>query len=757
MTNIQDTLRRLDEIDEQYRGDDIILSTNMSLSFPKYTSSSRGIMIGNQLKQCVIPLKTEKPRIFTNYENMVGEHSDYNIVTDANYEVTRIIRKFSKSESDVQPYLVFLRNMDTNEYRVVTRNEIQNLPEKYGFQYNNEGIDSLKEGMIVDAGTTLCRPTSFDEYGNWGFGKNVPFVYEINDYTIEDAVTVSETLAKEFQSIEAELVKIPINENNFLLNIYGDDTENNYKVIPDIGEDIENNRVCIKRTIYKSQLLFDMTNANTRRRLDGDTVYYSGGGGTIVDIDIYCNKPMEEIPDTVYNQQILKYLYMSREYWKNVQEYTQQLIDDGEHVSVEIKALNKRAKELLDPDVIVKDENNSAFSYITMYVLVKRRTGLKLGQKVTGRHGNKGVISRIVPDYEMYHIVETGETVHITFNTLGIIGRLNIFQIFEQAMTFILDKVLMKINGCDKMKEKEFYLFRVLEIFNPVYCEWVKNDYMENCKTKKEKEFYFELLKKNGIYLHIPAYWMERSVYECIKQCFDEFDFLQLYTTVFYDTVSERWVPTINKQIVGSMYIMKQKQSSEKGLIVRSTGSVSRLGIPCKSDSAKKHLLPYSQQPIRYGEQEYVNQLISLDAETIAKKAVFVRTSPIGRKVFGKKLFQYPLGIDDIEITGNMTNQAVSILNCYMLIMGRQLVFEYDVLNLDETNPNAIKEHLFQNRLYYCTTDEIKEIVARYYGKLKIEDNEEGYILLGTEADLEEFLDEIVAETKETIVDQLEY
>ena len=152
-----------------------------------------------------------------------------------------------------------------------------------------------------------------------------------------------------------------------------------------------------------------------------------------------------------------------------------------------------------------------------------------------------------------------------------------------------------------------------------------------------------------------------------------------------------------------------------------------------------------------------MNQLISISADTIAKKAVFSRTSPIGRRELGTNLFKYPMGISDIEVAGNMTNRNVDILNCHLLIMGRQLVFEYDVLNLDESNPNAIKEHLFQNELYYCTTEEMKKIVARKYGQMKIDNADEGYIFLGTETDMEEFLDEIVEETYEDIIDELEY
>lgn len=753
MASMQEITRQLDEADKKYKNDDIVLSTNMMLAYPRYTSSSRMNMIANQLKQCVVGTKTEKPRVFTNYENMVGENSDYNVTAEDDCEVVHIIKKFAKLETDIQPYLIFFRNIHTGEYTVKTVKNVEDLPEKYGLEYDTSSIDSLEVGDTVYKGQSLYRPTSFDNYGNWGFGRNVTCMYEINDDTIEDAVVVSESLAADFTSTEVETVKIMKNENNFFINIYGDD--DNYKIIPDIGEHTVGGKLCVKRTIHSSQILYDMTNANTRRRMSDDVTYYMDG--VVVDVDIYSNKKREDIPEAAFNQQILNYLDMSTEYWTEVRDYTQELIDSGYNVSVEIRALNKRAKELLDPDTVIKDENNSTFSEIVMYVRVKKRVGLYLGQKITGRHGNKGVISKIVPDHKMPHIVETGETVHIIFNTLGVIGRLNFFQIFEQAITFIMDRQLEKIKSCPDLKDKEYYLFRLLEIFNKEYYDWMLNDYKENCKTKKQKQEYFSILEKEGIYMHISPYWDENSMYECVNQCFEEFPWIQPYTTAFWDDISERWVPMINKQIVGSMYVMKLKQSSKKGLIARSTGSVSRLGVPCKSDNAKKHLLPWSQQPIRQGEQEYMNQLISIPADTIAKKAVFSRTCPIGRRELGVNLFKYPMGIDDIEVAGNMTNRNVDILNCHLLIMGRQLVFEYDVLNLDESNPDAIKEHLFQNELYYCTTEEMKKIVARKYGQMKIDNADEGYIFLGTEADMEEFLDEIVEETYEDIIDELEY
>ena len=78
-----------------------------------------------------------------------------------------------------------------------------------------------------------------------------------------------------------------------------------------------------------------------------------------------------------------------------------------------------------------------------MSLTIKRTVGLFRGQKVTGRYGNKGVCGLVMPDHLMPHL-ETGEIVHIVFNTLGVYNRLNIFQLFEQSINFVTNRVVEK-------------------------------------------------------------------------------------------------------------------------------------------------------------------------------------------------------------------------------------------------------------------------------------------------------------------------
>ena len=63
------------------------------------------------------------------------------------------------------------------------------------------------------------------------------------------------------------------------------------------------------------------------------------------------------------------------------------------------------------------------FSNIIIEFLIERDSPLTIGQKISGRMGNKGVISKIVPDDEMPYL-ENGERVEVMLNALGVINRL---------------------------------------------------------------------------------------------------------------------------------------------------------------------------------------------------------------------------------------------------------------------------------------------------------------------------------------------
>jgi DNA-directed RNA polymerase beta subunit len=740
----------LEEKQKQYEGDNSILGIS-SLTFPAYIDSSRTIMDVNHQLQRVVVENTEFPYVFTNSENMFGHRSTYNVIAKSDLEVWKIIPKFDKLKIDskTQPALIIFYNRERDEYDLIYKQDVQNLPEKYGFQYDHHVLDNLKEGDVLEKGTTLTRPTSYDKFDNYGFGQNVNFMYRLDMYTIEDAIVVSDRFAKSFVSTEVELVKVTLNENNFLGNAYGD--EEVYKCFPDIGEDIKDNRLCIWKMLNNSQVLFDMKSANMQQSMPSDVNFYNSG--TIVDIDIYCNKHRDQIPNTKYNQQVLRYIDMDISFYQRVLEATQELIDSGYNVSKAVKEWNKRAKELLDKSddtgYKIKDENNSVFSNIVIYFLVKRKVGLSRGQKLVGRYGNKGVISQIRPTREMPHF-GNGEVVDVIFDSLGVPNRLNIFQLYEQSVTAQARQVREHLKTLKTVKEKEDVFFKFLRIYNEDQADRVYQDYIEENKTDTQKMVYFkEYIEEYGIYVHIESFWHKKLMWDCVNEAYDTFDFLKPYRIYFWQKDTQRWVRQIKDEYVGYMHVMKMKQSSKKGLSVRSTGPINNYGLPDKSDDAKKFIIRHSNTPVRFGRQETENNLMFMDPEYIVKEFLFQRNSPVARMALGSALQENYAGVYDLPVTGLMTNKNVEMLEVHLLQMGYELSEEYDILDL--TPEPGVKTHIYNGRKYICTSDEMRQVIAHDLAKIRVDSLESGEIYLGTDGNFEEFVDKIAGELKDQI------
>lgn len=108
--------------------------------------------------------------------------------------------------------------------------------------------------------------------------------------------------------------------------------------------------------------------------------------------------------------------------------------------------------EILEKDDILP---SGVVKLVKVYIATKRK--LKVGDKMAGRHGNKGIVSNIVPDVDMPYLSD-GRTVDIVLNPLGVPSRMNIGQILESHLGLVGMKLGEQIN----------------EIFNTKKVEWIK-------------------------------------------------------------------------------------------------------------------------------------------------------------------------------------------------------------------------------------------------------------------------------------------
>ena len=151
---------------------------------------------------------------------------------------------------------------------MVERITYQYVTEQYGYLYNNEYMDSLNVGSYIPNEKILQKSLAFDEYNNRKEGYNFNVAYMSLDNNMEDSVLFSDVAAKKLTSPLIKPVTIMINENNIPLNIYG--TEDRYKCIPDIGEDVKDGILIALRKEKKEEMVYTESAERLRKVMMSD-------------------------------------------------------------------------------------------------------------------------------------------------------------------------------------------------------------------------------------------------------------------------------------------------------------------------------------------------------------------------------------------------------------------------------------------------------------------------------------------------------
>jgi len=157
-----------------------------------------------------------------------------------------------------------------------------------------------------------------------------------------------------------------------------------------------------------------------------------------------------------------------------------QLETIAEQIAQQREEMNKRLEEKKKKIAMGDDLPPGVLKMVKVYLAVKRR--IQPGDKMAGRHGNKGVISQIVPVEDMPYLAD-GTPVDIVLNPLGVPSRMNVGQVLETHLGWAAKGLGLKIG---KMLEAKTKIEEVRQFLKEVY----------NCSGKKED---LSLLSDNEI------------------------------------------------------------------------------------------------------------------------------------------------------------------------------------------------------------------------------------------------------------------
>jgi len=220
----------------------------------------------------------------------------------------------------------------------------------------------------------------------------------------------------------------------------------------------------------------------------------------------------------------------------------------------EQKADKVKASDELPPGVI---------KMVKIYIAIKRK--LSVGDKMAGRHGNKGVLSRILPEEDMPYFSD-GTTVDIVLNPLGVPSRMNVGQILETHLGWAAKTIGEKLN---ELLEKKFNLNDVKNELKKIYSSPDFDKFLEEASADEIKNFVRRL--KKGLLVASPVFdgCPERQIREMLIKA----NLPEKGQAILFD--GRTGEPFEQEVTVGSIYMMKLHHLVDNKIHARSIGPYS--------------------------------------------------------------------------------------------------------------------------------------------------------------------------------------
>ncbi len=318
------------------------------------------------------------------------------------------------------------------------------------------------------------------------------------------------------------------------------------------------------------------------------------------------------------------------------------------------KIYNKRVKMLEDKYKEGDDLPPGVVKIIKISIAVKKK--IQIGDKLSGRHGNKGVVSIIAQREDMPYL-ENGDTIDVILNPLGVPSRMNIGQLLETHLGWASKNLGKKISILRNFLDKNFDSVKkfISDLYN------IKRNRINFDDFSKEdiKNFLFDL--ENGIAIATPSFDGIKEIE--IKSLLDFAGLSNSGKVILYD--GRTGLKFDNRITVGYQYIMKLNHLVDDKMHARATGSYSLI----------------SQQPLggkaqfggqRLGEME-VWALEAYGAAYTLQEMLTVKSDDIiGRTKVYKNI------IDGKHVMEPGIPEAFNVLSKELLALGLNIELEYN-------------------------------------------------------------------------------
>ena len=390
LVNPRITCRHRDEIVEvdRDRVDYIDISPRMMVSiatamipFLPNDDANRALMGANMQRQAVPLLRPEAPIVGTGMEHKICMDSEVAVLAEGDGIVTKM---------DARAITVAYDNGETKEYKLtkflrsnhgtcINQHPIVDVGERVHGKYVNENGETVDPTVLADGPAT--------DQGELALGRNILVGFMTwEGYNYEDAVLLNERLVREDLYTSIHLEEYELDSRDTKLG-----PEEITRDIPNVGED-------------------------ALKDLDERGIIRIGAEVHAGDILVGKVTPKGET-DLTAEERLLRAIFGEKA--REVRDTSLKVPHGESGIVVDAKVFSRENGDDLGPGV-----------NMVVRVYIAQRRKIQPGDKMAGRHGNKGVVSRVLPQEDMPFLPD-GTPLDIVLNPLGVPSRMNIGQVLE--------------------------------------------------------------------------------------------------------------------------------------------------------------------------------------------------------------------------------------------------------------------------------------------------------------------------------------
>lgn len=269
---------------------------------------------------------------------------------------------------------------------------------------------------------------------------------------------------------------------------------------------------------------------------------------------------------------LLNYIITKPENFFDDQDICQKINEIREKTKFQVDMISKIYEERMESLSKGSDLPPGVNTLVKVYIAQKRK--IKVGDKMAGRHGNKGVISIVLPVEDM-PFLEDGTPVDIVLNPLGVPSRMNVGQILETHLGWAAKELGKKLG---KLLEEGYERAKIIEFFKDIYgvgdIKGENQRYIEEFLLNLDEESFKEIVSlyaERGIPMATPAF--EGASEEHIKELLKKAGLPEDGKAVLYD--GRTGEPFDMKVTVGYMHMLKLIHMVDDKIHARSTGPYS--------------------------------------------------------------------------------------------------------------------------------------------------------------------------------------